>query len=360
MLYQHDNKSGLDRDAFVKEINGKRTGLFFLHNGKGTEIAVTNYGAVMPAIMLPDRNGHYANILLGHDSIDNIINSPEPFLCSTVGRYANRIAHGRFFLEGHEYVLPLNNGCNSLHGGPEGFHRAVWDAEQCDDGKIVLRHVSPDGDGGFPGTLQVEMTYELTADNELVISYKAVSDRTTIVNLTNHAFFNLAGIGNPTPSVENNVLTINAGYYIPIDDTSIPTGEVLSVEDTPFDFIVPHRVGERIDEDHVQLKRGAGYDHCFVLDKREPGELAFAARCIEPQSGRMLEVYTTEPGLQLYTGNWLGGFAGAHGATYPARSAICFEAQRFPDTPNRPYFPSCVLKAGEEYSQKTIYKFGLA
>lgn len=359
MDYTYENKAGLKRENFRKEIEGKHTDLYILRNSLGTEVAVTNFGAVMPAIMLPDRNGTYGNILLGHDSVDNIINSPEPFLCSTIGRYGNRIARGHFTLEGKEYHLNINNGPNSLHGGPEGFHRAVWDAEQTDGSTLRLHHTSPGGDEGFPGDLYVTMTYHLTEDNELVITYKAETDRTTIVNLTNHAFFNLTGIGNPSQPVTDYELTINADFYIPIDEVSIPTGEILSVKDTPFDFTTPHKVGERIDQKHPQIINGAGYDHCFVLNKREPGELSFAARCTDPASGRTLEVYTTEPGMQLYTGNWLNGFAGAHGATFPARSAICFETQHFPDTPNRPYFPPCVLHPGETYTQTCIYKFGL-
>lgn len=355
----YENKAGLKRENFRKEIDGKHTDLYILRNSLGTEVAVTNFGAVMPAIMLPDRNGTYGNILLGHDSIDNIINSPEPFLCSTIGRYGNRIARGRFTLEGKEYHLNINNGPNSLHGGPEGFHRAVWDAEQTDDSTLRLHHTSPGGDEGFPGDLYVTMTYHLTEDNELVITYKAETDKATIVNLTNHAFFNLTGIGNPSQPVTDYELTINADFYIPIDEVSIPTGEILSVKGTPFDFTTPHKVGERIDDKHQQTINGAGYDHCFVLNKREPGELSFAARCTDPASGRTLEVYTTEPGMQLYTGNWLNGFAGAHGATFPARSAICFETQHFPDTPNRPYFPPCVLHPGETYTQTCIYKFGI-
>lgn len=323
------------------------------------EIAVTNYGAATLTIMVPDKNGNYANVILGHDSIDNVINSPEPFLSTTIGRYGNRIAKGKFTLCGKEYTLTINNGPNSLHGGPTGFHTAVWDAKQIDEQTLELRHTSLDGEEGFPGNLDIVMTYSLTDDNEFAISYKATTDQTTIVNLTNHGFFNLAGIATPTPTVVNNILTINADYFVPIDEVSIPFGEIVKVEGTPFDFRTPHVVGERIDDKDQQTINGTGYDHCFVLNKKEVGELSFAAKCVEPNSGRSMEVYTTEPGVQLYTGNWLNGFSGAHGATFPARSAICFEAQHFPDSPNKPHFPSVVLNPGEEYKQVTVYKFGI-
>lgn len=354
-----ENKAKLKREKFQKEVNGQKTDLFVLRNKVGAEICVTNFGAIVPAIMMPDKEGKFANVVLGHDSIENVINSPEPFLGSTIGRYGNRIAKGKFQLDGKEYSLAINNGPNSLHGGPQGFHRAVWEAEQTDEKTLVLKHTSPDGDEGFPGELKVTMTYRLTDDNEFVIEYEAVTDKTTIVNLTNHAFFNLAGIANPTPTVCNNIVTINADFFTPMDDVSIPTGEIMKVEGTPMDFRTPHTVGERIGEKYEQLVFGAGYDHCYVLNKREAGELTFAAKCVEPESGRNMEVYTTEPGVQLYTGNWLGGFEGAHGATFPARSAICFEAQHFPDTPNKGHFPSCVLKPGETYRQTTVYKFGI-
>lgn len=352
------NLSGLDRKNFQKDINGKKTDLFILKNSKGMEVAVTNYGCAILSIMVPDKNGKYDNVILGHDSIDHVINSPEPFLNTTIGRYGNRIAKGKFTLFGDEHTLTINNGPNSLHGGPTGFHARVWDAEQQDDATVIFSNTSADGEEGFPGNLEVEMAYHLADDeNALVIEYKATTDKATVVNLTNHGFFNLAGIANPSPTVLNNILTINADYYIPIDEVSIPTGEVLKVEGTPMDFRTPHTIGERIDDKFQQLINGTGYDHCYVLNKPESGELTLAATCVEPDSGRRMEVYTTECGVQLYTGNWLGGFAGAHGATFPARSAVCFEAQCFPDTPNKPHFPSAVLLPGDEYRQTTAYVF---
>lgn len=353
------NLSGLNPKDFQTEIDGKMTDLYILKNKNGYEVAVTNYGGSLVAIMIPDKDGQVANVIQGHDNIQDAINSPEPFLSTLVGRYGNRIAKGKFTLEGKEYSLSINNGPNHLHGGPTGFHARVWDAEQLSENSLKLHYLSADGEEGFPGNLDMTVVYTFTDDNELVIDYTGTTDKTTVVNMTNHGFFSLTGIANPTPTIEDLECEINADYYVPIDDTSIPTGEIESVKGTPFDFTTPHAVGERIDADHIQTKRGAGYDHCFVLNKKQPGELTFAARVVEPKSGRTMEVYTTEPGVQVYTDNWADGYKGQHGATFPRRSAICFEAQHFPDSPNHPYFPSVVLKPGEVYTQKTIYKFGV-
>ncbi len=358
--YTDNNLSGLKANDFKKTLHGKETGLYILKNTTGMEVAVTNYGCALLSVMVPDRNGHYANVILSHDTIDGVINSPEPFLSTTIGRYGNRIAGGRFTLNGKEYDLAVNNGPNSLHGGPTGFHARVWDAEQTDQNTIIFHYISADGEEGFPGKLDVSMSYHLSdTDNALEIEYHATADQDTVVNLTNHGFFNLAGTGNPTPTILNNTVTINADHYIPINEVSIPTGEILSVHGTPMDFTTPHTIGERIDNDFRQLINGTGYDHCYVLNKKERGSLTLAATCSEPTSGRTMEVWTTEEGVQLYTGNWLNGFSGAHGATFPARSAICFEAQCFPDTPNKSYFPSAVLREGDEYYQKTVYRFGV-
>ena len=353
------NLSGLNPKDFQTEIDGKMTDLYILKNKNGYEVAVTNYGGSLVAIMVPDKDGQVANVIQGHDNIQDAINSPEPFLSTLVGRYGNRIAKGKFTLEGKEYSLSINNGPNHLHGGPTGFHARVWDAEQLSENSLKLHYLSAYGEEGFPGNLDMTVVYTFTDDNELVIDYTGTTDKTTVVNMTNHGFFSLTGIANPTPTIEDLECEINADYYVPIDDTSIPTGEIESVKGTPFDFTTPHAVGERIDADHIQTKRGAGYDHCFVLNKKQPGELTFAARVVEPKSGRTMEVYTTEPGVQVYTDNWADGYKGQHGATFPRRSAICFEAQHFPDSPNHPYFPSVVLKPGEVYTQKTIYKFGV-
>ncbi len=357
-FFVENNLSGLDRKNFLKTFDDKHTDLYILKNNKGMEVAMTNYGCALLSIMVPDKNGDYANVILGHDSIDNVINSPEPFLNTTIGRYANRIANGTFTLYDEEHKLAINNGPNSLHGGPTGFHTRIWDAHQTAPNSITFHYFSKDNEEGFPGNLDVEIIYSLDADeNALTIDYKATTDKATYVNLTNHAFFNLAGAGTPTTSIENHIVTINADYYLPTDETSIPTGEVLFVKDTPMDFRTPHSIGERINEPFTALINGAGYDHCYVLKKDEYGLVDLAATCSEPVSGRKMEVYTSECGVQLYTGNWLNGFTGAHGATFPRRSGICFEAQCFPDTPNKAHFPSAIIQPDSEYRQYTIYKF---
>ena len=260
--------SGLKREDFQKEINGKATDLFFLTNENGMEVAITNYGGALVAIMVPDRDGNYANVIQGHDNIDDCVNSPEPFLSTLVGRYGNRICHGKFTLHGKQYNHALNNGPNHLHGGPTGFHARVWDAEQINDHCLVLRYISAYYEEGFPGELSMTVMYTLTEDNEIIIDYKGTTNKKTIVNMTSHGFFSLSGIANPTPSAMNVECTINADFYVPIDENSIPTGEIRSVKGTPFDFTTPHTVGERIDADDEQIKHGAGYDHCFVLNKQ--------------------------------------------------------------------------------------------
>jgi aldose 1-epimerase len=354
-----NNLSKLNVADFQKTIGGKQTELFFLRNNTGCEVAITNYGGAICSIMVPDKNGNYANVIQGHDSIDNLLNSPEPFLSTLVGRYGNRICKGKFTLEGKEYNLAINNGPNHLHGGPTGFHARVWDAEMPDSQTLKLHYLSADMEEGFPGNLDVTVIYTFNDENELTIDYKATTDKTTIVNLTSHGFFSLSGIKNPTATVDNLICHINADFFVPVDETSIPNGIIAPVKGTAFDFTTPAEVGARIDADEEQIKFGVGYDHCYVLNKKEVGELSYAAKITEPISGRTMEVYTTEPGVQVYTSNWHSGFAGAHGATFPKRSAICFEAQHFPDSPNRAHFPSVILKPGELYSQVTVYKFGV-
>ena len=353
------NKCGLNPVDFQKTIEGKTTALYILKNKNGLELAATNYGGAVLAIMAPDKNGVFANVMQAHDSIDKVVNSPEPFLSTLIGRYGNRIANGEFELEGKTYKLTVNNGPNSLHGGPTGYHAQIWDAEQIDEQTLKLHYLSKDGEEGFPGNLDLTVTYTLNDNNEFIITYTGTTDKATLVNLTHHAFFSLSGIATPTATIENNIVTINADFYTPIDNVSIPTGEIAPVAGTPMDFRTPQSVGSRINDSFEQLVFGAGYDHCYVLNKKEQNALTFAAKCVEPVSGRSMEVYTTEPGVQLYTANWHNGFEGAHGATFPARSAICFEAQHFPDTPNKGHFPSCVLQPTETYNQVTIYKFSV-
>ncbi len=350
---------GLKKEDFQTTVNGKKTDLYILRNKEGNEVAITNYGGAIVAIMVPDRKGNLANIIQGHDNIQDVIDSPEPYLSTLIGRYGNRIAKGRFQLKGKVYSLPINNGPNSLHGGKNGFNTKVWDATQINEHAIVLKYTSPYGEEGFTGELDVWVAYTLTDNNELIIKYSAKTNKKTIINLTHHGFFSLAGLANPTPPIDDLECQINADFFLPIDETSIPTGEILKVAETPFDFRTPKPIGQDIDADHEQIRHGSGYDHCFVLNKKEEGELSFAARIRDPKSGRTMEVYTTEPGVQVYTDNWADGYKGQHGATFPRRSAICFEAQHFPDSPNHAYFPSVILEPGREYTQKTIYKFGI-
>lgn len=351
--------SGLKRENFQAVVQGKQTDLYTLTNSNGIEVSITNYGGALVAIMVPDKEGKMANIIQGHDSIKGVVESPEPFLSTLIGRYGNRICKGKFVMNGKEYNLAVNNGPNHLHGGPTGFHARVWDAEQINDSELVLRYVSAYYEEGFPGELKLAVKYSLSEDNELIIDYRGNTNKKTVVNMTSHGFFSLAGIANPTPEALNNVLQINADFYLPIDETSIPTGEILKVAGTPFDFREPHTVGERIAADDEQIKNGTGYDHCYVLNKREPGELSYAVKCVEPNSGRCLEMWTTEPGVQFYSSNWHNGLVGTHGTVYGKYSALCFEAQHFPDSPNHAYFPSCILRPGEVYKQKTVYKFSV-
>lgn len=306
--------------------------------------------------MVPDRSGKLTDVVTGHNSLDDYLVSEEPYFGAICGRYGNRIAKGSFTLDGIVYnKLAINNGPNSLHGGLKGFNSAVWDANQTDDQTVELKYTSADGEEGFPGTLQTTVTYHLTDDNEVVIMYHAVTDKPTVLNLTNHSYFNLSGAGDP--SVADHTLTINADQYLPTDETAIPYGAPEKVEGTPMDFRTPYLVGARIDEPTDQLTWARGYDHTYILNKEE-GELGFCARCQSPKTGIIMEAYTTEPGVQLYTGNWMtGNFEGKNGQRYPARAALCLETQHFPDSPNKPEYPSTVLRPGEVFESKTIYKF---
>lgn len=353
-----DNLAGLKREDFQATVQGKKTDLFILKNKKGSEIAVTNYAGALLAVMMPDRNGKMESVVWGHDSLDNLMNSEEAYLSVLIGRYGNRIAAGKFTLDGKQYNLAINNDPNSLHGGPTGFHKRVFDAEQIDACTLHLHYLCKDGEEGFPGNLEVNVIYRLTDDNELVIDYEATTDKKTVVCLTHHAYFNLNGTKREPDTVLNYDMTINADHYIPIDPTAIPLGSIDKVAGTPFYFRTPRKIGERIEEG-VQTKNGNGYDHCWVLNKREPGELSFAVKCVDPVSGRTMECYTTEPGVQCYTGNYCNGSTCAHGSKLHKRCAVCFEAEHFPDSPNHPYFPSTVLSPGEVYTQTTVYRFGV-
>lgn len=348
--------SGLRVEDFCKQVDGKNTTLCILTNKNGAELTITNYGAKIVSLLVPDKSGKLTDVVTGHNSIDEYLNSPEPYFGAICGRYGNRIAKGKFVLDGVEYnKLAINNGPNNLHGGIKGFNAQVWEIEQADNQRVVLNYVSPDGEEGFPGELRVTVTYRLTDKNEVEISYQAITNKPTVVNLTNHSYFNLSGAGDP--SIGDHLLMINADYYLPTDETAIPYGPKAKVEGTPMDFRTPQPVGSRINEDFEQLVFGNGYDHTYILNK-EKNELSFCARCLSPKTGIVMEVYTTEPGVQLYTGNWMTGhFSGKNRQRYPSRSALCLETQHFPDSPNRPEYPSTVIRPEEAFISKTIYKF---
>lgn len=351
--------SGLDPKNYEAKVDGKSTALYVLTNANGAEICVCNYGGIIVSMMMPDRNGKLDNVVLGLNNIQDMVNEVNPYLGAAIGRYGNRIANGKFSIDGVEYTLPQNNATNCLHGGLRGFSHHVWDAEQTNKQTLVLKYVSADGEEGFPGTLSVEMTYTLTDKNEVRIDYKATTDKKTLCNLTNHSFFNLGGIKAETQPIVNNVLTLNCDKYIPVDEIAIPFGEKAPVEGTPFDFRKPTVIAERINADDVQIKNGSGIDHSFCINQKQSGELTLAAVCEDPETGRVLSTYTTEPGLQVYSGNFLDGTVGVNGCVFPRRSGICFEAQHHPDCINQPNFEQCVLAPGETYSQTTIYAFSV-
>lgn len=354
-----DNENlNLNPMNFQTEINGKTTDLFKLQNDNGIEVYVTNYGGRIVRWLVPDRDGNIADIVLGYDSIEGYLNSNEVYFGSLIGRYGNRIAEGTFELDGTEYTLAVNNPPNHLHGGPNGFHNVVWDAKMISDRHLRLQYLSEDGEEGYPGNLQVQVHYILNNDNELMIDYTAVTDQKTVVNLTNHAFFNLAGAGSGT--VNDHELMINAEHYTPVDSTLIPTGEVAPVSGTPFDFTSAKAIGHDLNEENLQLEHGMGYDHNYVLTKQNEGALELAARVVEPESGRVMEVLTTEPGIQLYGGNFLNGSdVGKENVPYEFRSAFCLETQHFPDSPNQPDFPSTELEPDEIYHTVSVYRFSI-
>ena len=354
-------KSGLRNIDFQKVIDGKKTDLYTLTNKNGYEISITNYGGAIAAIMAPDKDNNFMNIVQGHDSLDNILSCPNEFLSTLIGRYGNRISDGIFYLDGEKYILNLNNGKNSLHGGPSGFHSRVWDVEFYNKNNLKMKYFSKDGEEGFPGNLNVEVNFSLNDDNEFRISYRAKSDKKTIINLTHHMFINLEGIIDPCPSIENHILKLNSNFYLPTDETLIPTGEIKSVIKTPFDFVTkPKALKEAIYcYDDKDIKIGQGLDHNFVLNKKIENEMIFAGKIFEPKSKRSMEIYTTEPGMQIYTANYHDGFRGYHGVRMGKYSGIAFETQHFPDSPNIAYFPSVVLDEGDIYKSETVYKFGI-
>ena len=348
------SEAGLKKEDFRKVIDGKQVDLFILANKNGAEMTVTNFGGKIVSLLVPDRKGNPVDVVLGHNTIEEYEASTIRHLGSVCGRTCNRIAKGRFTLDGKEYKLATNNGPNSLHGGVKGFNEVVWDVVRADDQTIVLSYVSPDGEEGFPGTLTTEMTYRLTDDNALEIDYKAYSDKPTIINLTNHSFFNLSGDGDAY--IGDHLLTIFAETYLPSDETSIPYGDAEPVAGTPMDFRTPYAIGARIKEQFQQLIFGCGYDNTYVIDRKDDG-LTLCAKVVSPKTGIAMNVLTTEPGVHLYSGNWLAGEEGKKSRRYPKQSAVCLETQHHPDSINKPQYPSVVLRPEETFQSQTIYKF---
>ncbi len=351
-------KSAILPESFSKTIDGKQIRLFTLVNKNGLEMSVTNYGGRIVSLMVPDRSGKLEDVVLGYDNIDGYLSANEQYFGAAIGRYGNRIAKGIFKLDNLEYKLAINNTPNSLHGGVKGFSSKIWEATQNSDNELEFTMVSPDMEEGYPGALKVMMIYRLTDKNEVAIFYSASTTKTTVLNLTNHSYFNLHGAGNG--DILDHVLWLNADKYTPVDASLIPTGNLEPVKGTPFDFTTSISVGARINEKHEQLAFGLGYDHNFVLNKNEGEKVSLAASVYDPLSGRFMEVFTNEPGIQFYCGNFLKGKeVGKKQKRYNFRSALCLETQHFPDSPNHPEFPSVVLKSGEIYSSACLYRFSV-
>ncbi|MGN7989660.1 aldose epimerase family protein [Pedobacter sp. 22226] len=343
-------------DSFKKEIDGKQTALYTLKNKNNAEAIFTNYGGRLVSLLVPDKDGKLVDVVVGFKSVSDYEKSTEPYFGATIGRYGNRIAKGKFTLEGKTYSLFTNNGQNTLHGGKKGYQYVVWDATQPAANTLVLRYLSKDGDENFPGNLDVKVTYTLTDDNELKMDYEAKTDKTTVVNLTNHAFFNLNGDGSGT--ILNHEVQIYADGYTPVDSTLIPTGKIEKVAGTPFDFNKATTIGARINDKNEQLTFGKGYDHNYVLSKTKAMGMFHAATVKGDKSGIVMDIYTQEPGLQFYSGNFMQSKnTFKSGAKDDFRTAIAMETQHFPDSPNQPAFPSTVLKPGQVYKSSSIYKF---
>lgn len=351
-------EGGVERAHFGRLPSGQDVEVWTLRNRRGMEVRAIGYGAAITSLRVPDREGRFDDVVLGYDDLGGYI-ADDAYFGAVIGRFANRIRAGRFSLDGRTYQLATNNGPNHLHGGPGGFHKVPWkvDTRSGSDGPgIAFSYQSPDGEEGYPGTLNVRITYRLTQQNELVVDYRATTDQSTPINLTQHSYFNLTG--DPERNILGHELELNAGAFTPVDDTLIPTGEIASVSGTPFDFRQPAPIGAHIVENDVQLARAGGYDHNYVLFAGA-GDLTFAARVYEPTSGRSLEVHTTEPGIQFYSGNFLdGSIRGKRGVQYGYRTGFCLETQHFPDSPNQPAFPATILQPGDAFTSRTVYRFG--
>ena len=350
--------SGLDKTKFQTVVNGDSTDLYVLKNASGMEVAITNFGGRIVSVMVPDKTGKMIDVVLGFDSISDYINVPSDF-GATIGRYANRINQGKITIDGKTIQLPQNNFGHCLHGGPQGWQYQVFkNVKQLDDSTIEMTRFSPDGDMNFPGNVEAKVIFTLTDDNAIKIDFSATSDQKTVINMCNHSYFNLGG--DPTKAITEDELYINADNFTPVDSTFMTTGEILTVKETPMDFTTPKKVGKEINNyDYVQLKNGNGYDHNWVLNTAGDINL-LAAKVVSPASGVTLEVFTNEPGVQVYTGNFLDGTVkGKKGITYNQRTGICLETQHYPDSPNKPQWPSVMLEPGKVYQSTCIYKFGV-
>jgi len=347
-----------DEKAFNDSIDGKKTTLYILKNHRGMTAAITNYGGRIVSLLVPDKSGRMVDVVVGFKNVKDYVTSTEPYFGATIGRFGNRIANGKFSIDGKAYTLYKNNGPNTLHGDKKGFQYVVWDASQPDDSTLLLSYLSKDMEEGFPGNLKIKVIYSITADNEFKCEYEAVTDKKTVVNLTNHAFFNLNGEGSGT--IADHSLQINADRYTPVDSTLIPTGKIEEVVATPFDFRKPQTIGARINDDNQQLKYGRGYDHNFVLNENKSGGLNHAATVIGNKSGIKMDIFTEEPGLQFYSGNFMQGKnIFKTGSRDDFRTALALETQHFPDAPNQPTFPSTVLAPGKTYHTVSVYRFSV-
>ena len=349
-----DDYQVLDKTNFQTSIEGKKTDLFLLEN-QNLKVFVTNYGARIVSLIVRDKFNQNLDIVLGFKSIDDYLKANEPYHGATIGRYANRISKGVFLLDGKEYNLPINNGINHLHGGPKGFHNKIWSIVSFDKEKIVMTLNSEDGEMGYPGNLDVELTYQIV-DKQLEISYKAITDKKTPINLTNHSFFNLAGEGSGT--INNHILKLNADFFTPVDSTLIPLEEKRLVDDSPFDFRKPKTIGSEINSSDDQIVYGGGYDHNFILNKKAQGTLSHAATVFESNRGVKMDIFTTEPGIQFYGGNFMDGSdIGKYGKKFLYRESFALETQHYPDSPNNQDFPNVYLSPTETYKSTSIYRF---
>lgn len=352
--------AAVTKAPFGKTADGAAVEVYTLHGKNGVEAKISTYGATLVSLTEPDKTGKLANVVLGFDSVAPYV-AGVPFYGATIGRYGNRIAGGKFTLEGKSYQLPKNDGPNSLHGGVKGFDKRLWKAEPVtvkDGEALKLTYISADGEEGYPGQLTVQVTYKLGNDNALTISYDATTTKPTVVNLTNHSYFNLSG--NPETPITSHILTLNADRFTPVDKVLIPTGGLKPVKGTPFDFTKPTAIGARIGADDEQLKFGKGYDHNWVLNKPQAGAMTTAAVLTDPASGRIMTVKTNEPGVQFYSGNFMDGKAAGKGTVFKHRTGLCLETQHFPDSPNHANFPSTTLKPGQTYHTETVFAFSAA